>query len=94
MSFGRRPNPVFSGEYQHLREILITARREAGVSQRELAARIGKCCSHVSRIEQGQRRVDVLEFYRIAASLGAEPGELFRAATAGLAAGRRIKPGE
>ena len=29
-----------------------------------------------------------------AASLGAEPGELFRAATAGLAAGRRIKPGE
>lgn len=91
MPFARRPNPVFGPEYQVLRATLIAARRQAGLSQRDLAARLGKCCSHVSRIESGQRRVDVLEFYLIARSLGAEPAELFNEAT--VDAGRQSSEG-
>lgn len=66
----RRPNPVFSDEYSVVREVLIEARHEAGLSQRALAARLGKTGSHVAMIERGQRRVDLLEFCRIAESLG------------------------
>src|SRR5688572_28850716 len=73
----RRPNPVFGDEYAELRGTLVTARLNAGISQRELASRLGKCASHVAKIERGQRRVDTLEFYQIAASLGVEPVALF-----------------
>lgn len=85
MAFSRQPSPVFNPAYRTVREALIRARRRAGVPQRELAARIGKCPSHISMIERGQRRVELLEFFTIATSLGADPVQLFRAATAGLA---------
>ena len=73
----RRPNPVFSDEYGVIREALIAARRQAGLSQAEVALRLGKAKSHVALIERGQRRVDSLELYRIARCLGAEPEALF-----------------
>jgi transcriptional regulator with XRE-family HTH domain len=75
--FGRRPNPVFSDEYHALVAVLAEARREAGVTQRGLAARLGKAASHVQRIESGQRRLDLLEFYQIAKLLEVEPATLF-----------------
>lgn len=77
----RQPNPVHSDGYRRLRQVLVEARRQAGLSQRQLAARIGKSASHICMIETGQRRIDVLEFDRIARSLGADPLELFQAAT-------------
>lgn len=82
----RRPNPVFSTDYEPFREILIQARQSAGVSQRTLAARIGRSGSHVSMIEQGQRRIDILEFYLIVRSLGQNPTELFQRAAQRVAA--------
>ena len=82
----RRPNPVFSDEYGVVREVLIGARREAGLSQRALAARLGKTGSHVAMIERGQRRVDLLEFCRIAESLGLSPDALVGRITAQLGA--------
>jgi len=77
----RQPNPVHSDGYRRLRQVLVEARQQAGLSQRQLAARIGKSASHICMIETGQRRIDVLEFDRIARSLGADPLELFQAAT-------------
>lgn len=74
----RRPNPVFSDEYAAIRGLLIEARGRAGLSQRQLAARIGKCASHITMIERGQRRVDTLEFMAIADALDLCPAELFR----------------
>jgi transcriptional regulator with XRE-family HTH domain len=67
---------VFSDEYSVVRQVLIDARRGAGLSQRQLAARLGKSGSHVAMIERGQRRVDLLEFCRIADSLGVSPDAL------------------
>ncbi len=76
--YARRPNPVFSSEYGVVREVLIEARRQAGLSQRALAARLEKTGSHVAMIERGQRRVDLLEFCRMADSLGLPAQELVR----------------
>jgi len=57
--------------------IVREARREAGLSQRALAKLLGKANSHVSMIENGRRRIDVLELYLIARFLHLEPIELF-----------------
>lgn len=81
----RRPNPVFSEEYRTIREVLIASRHAAGLTQRALAARIGKCSSHVAKVEAGQRRVDVLELYQIAVALELEPAVLFEAMSGRLA---------
>lgn len=89
----RRANPVFSEPYGVLRTMLRDARHAAGLSQRELAARIGKHPSHVAMIERGQRRIDALELYRMARVLDADPagllariGEQLEALDAGEAA--------
>lgn len=78
MSFNRRPNPVFSPEYRVLVGTIAEARSEAGLSQRGLAARLGKSASHIAMIEGGQRRVDALELYRLANCLGLDPAALFQ----------------
>ncbi|MDB5457353.1 MAG: hypothetical protein JWP92_2938, partial [Caulobacter sp.] len=46
------PNPIFSAEYEILTELLVAARRQAGLSQRALAARLGKSASHICMIER------------------------------------------
>jgi transcriptional regulator with XRE-family HTH domain len=85
MSFGRRPNPVFSPPYDCARAVLLSARRRSGLSQRELARALGKANSHVTRIERGQRRIDLLEFHAIARVLGRDPVELFSEVASELA---------
>ena len=80
------PKSVFSGAHRHLVEVLVEARRDAGITQSELAARVGKDQSFISIIEGAQRRVDVLEFYALARALGCDPTELFAAVIAKLPA--------
>jgi transcriptional regulator with XRE-family HTH domain len=56
---------------------LAAVRRQANVTQLELAARLGKPQSFVSEYERGQRRVDVVELLVIARAIGADPVEIF-----------------
>lgn len=56
---------------------LADARKAAGVSQDELAARLRKPQSFISSYERGQRRIDVMEFLIIAAALDADANKLF-----------------
>ena len=57
--------------------VLVAAREKAGMTQRELAARLRRPHSFVGRMEAGERRVDVVEFIEIARVLGADPKEMF-----------------
>jgi transcriptional regulator with XRE-family HTH domain len=68
------PNPVFTTEYQQIRDVLVAARLASGLSQKEVAQRIGRSASHVTLIESGQRRVDLLEFCTLAKALGIDAG--------------------
>ena len=52
---------------------LVEARSKAGVTQRELARRLNRAHSYVSRIEKGDRRLDVPEFLQWCEVLGADP---------------------
>lgn len=61
-------------------EILATLLREyrvnAGVSQRDLAKRMGLPQPRISELESGRRRLDVLELIDFATIVGIEPAEL------------------
>lgn len=64
---------VTSEAYSALVEVLVQARQEAGLSQRDLAERLGKPRSYVSKIETKERRIDVLELIDLADALGVDP---------------------
>lgn len=72
------PKNPFAAEYEALRDMLIEARRKSGLTQAELAKAIGRPQSFVSKYEAGERRVDVIEFVRIATVLKVDPGRLIR----------------
>lgn len=57
------PNPVFMPEYDLIRAAVVRARTAAGVSQKELGDRIGRSSSYVALLENGQRKLDLLEAY-------------------------------
>lgn len=59
-------------------ERLRTARIEAGLTQVQVAKKIGRPQSHVSNIESGQQRVDVIELKRFAKLYGKDVGYFLR----------------
>jgi transcriptional regulator with XRE-family HTH domain len=69
---------VFSVRFRHLRELLIEARRKAGFTQIELAQKLSKPQSFVSKYELGERRLDVIEFLEVAEALGVNPEKVLR----------------
>lgn len=52
---------------------LTTLRMSLGVTQADLAQRLGKPQSFISKTERFERRIDPEEFRAIAAALGADP---------------------
>ena len=71
------PKSVFTDANDVVVAELVAARKAAGLRQQDLADRLGKPQSFISRIEGGQRRVDVLEFYALARAMKADPADLF-----------------
>lgn len=61
---------VFTQDYDRFRRLLVEARKTVGLSQAELAARLSRPQSFVSKIERGERRLDVVEFFEVAQALG------------------------
>lgn len=55
------PHAFHSSPYQHMLRILTQARRDAGITQSELAQRMGRRQTFVSKVEQGERRLDLIE---------------------------------
>jgi transcriptional regulator with XRE-family HTH domain len=53
-------------EYAYFVERLRKARLDAGLTQLQVAKKIGRLQSHISNIESGQQRVDVIELKRFA----------------------------
>ncbi|TCU20514.1 helix-turn-helix domain-containing protein [Rhizobium sullae] len=53
--------------------LLIEKREASGLTQTELADKLGEYQSFVARLESGQRRVDVIEFLELARILNFDP---------------------
>jgi transcriptional regulator with XRE-family HTH domain len=57
-------------EYDNFKNALKKARIEQGLTQKVVAERLGVPQSFVSKYENGERRLDVVEFMTIAQALG------------------------
>jgi transcriptional regulator with XRE-family HTH domain len=58
--------------------MLVEAREAAGLTQVEVAGRLDRPQSFVSKIERGVRKMDVIEFVEIARAIGFDPAAFLR----------------
>jgi len=65
-------------EYQLLVEILTDTRRKAGLTQQQVADRLGKPQSYVAKAEGSERRIDVVEFTKLSTAMDQDPTALLR----------------
>ena len=61
---------VSSPSYRAAVGVMVAARKASGLTQRDLASRMGRPYSVIANIERGQRQIDVVEFIAIARALG------------------------
>jgi transcriptional regulator with XRE-family HTH domain len=57
---------------------MIAARKDANLTQATLAKTLEKPQSFVAKYENGERRLDVVEFLLITRAIGVDPGEIIR----------------
>jgi transcriptional regulator with XRE-family HTH domain len=61
---------VRSPLYRRLLRALVAARKDAGLTQTEIAARLRRPQSYVAKTEAGERRLDVVEYLELARAVG------------------------
>lgn len=68
-----------SAEHRAFCALLVGARRKTGLSQTQVAQRLGKPQSYVAKYEGGERRLDVVEFLAVCGAIGTDPLRIVRA---------------
>jgi transcriptional regulator with XRE-family HTH domain len=58
--------------------LLIEAREKRGLTQIDVSRKLGRPQSFVSKYENGERRLDVIEFLEVADALGVEPSRFIK----------------
>lgn len=67
---------IRSDGQQELCRLLVEVRKSKGMTQGDLALRLGCQQSLIARLESGERRLDVIEFVTVARALATAPGDL------------------
>lgn len=70
---------IYSDEYQLVIKLLRSVRIDRGITQSQLAESLGKPQSFIAKVENGERRLDVIEFAAIARLLSLDPAEILSA---------------
>ncbi len=73
---GRVAKSIHSPEHQQLTLLLRQLRQDSGLRQLDLAERLGRPQSYVSKYETGERRLDLIELRAICEVVGSSLGEL------------------
>ncbi|WP_408903063.1 helix-turn-helix domain-containing protein [Methylobacterium radiotolerans] len=76
------PKTLRSARHRRLIELLVEAREQSGLTQSELASRLGRYQSVVAAIEGGGRRIDLVEFLEIADALDIDAAMVLNAVRA------------
>ena len=63
---------IYTTEYAELLRLLRETRERAKVTQTELADRLGRSQSFVTKFERGDRRLDAIQLRTICQALGAD----------------------
>lgn len=69
---------VFTKQYGNFLSTVIAARKNAGLTQNDIARRLGRPQSFVSKYERGERRLDVIEFIAIAQVIGMSASDVIK----------------
>lgn len=70
------PKSLRSPRQQQFLDQLISLRKAKGLTQTQVAERLGRPQSFVAKYEGGERRLDVIEFLDVTAALDADPCEI------------------
>ena len=62
-------------KYEYLRSELKKARLEANILQKNLAKTLKKPQSYISKVESGERSLDIVEFVDYCEGLGLDPSK-------------------
>jgi len=63
---------------RRLQDVLAECRNERGLTQVQLAKKLGKPQSFISKYETGERKLTVGDFVAVCQALGADPGILLK----------------
>jgi transcriptional regulator with XRE-family HTH domain len=74
----QRRKSIHTERYRRLRKILVERRNAAGLTQSDLARLLKRPQSFVSKVETGERRIDLIEFLEIARTLKFDPVKAIR----------------
>ncbi len=69
---------IYSEEYQLVIKLLRSTRIAKGLTQAQLAKALGKPQSFIAKVENGERRLDVIEFAHMARLLSLDPADTLR----------------
>jgi transcriptional regulator with XRE-family HTH domain len=69
---------ISSTTHSNLAKLLAQARVEAGLTQNELASRLARTQSYISKYECGERRLDVSELIKISKAMGVRASIMVR----------------
>ncbi len=70
--------------YEKLQFLLRGLRKKQGVRQQELAERLGRPQSYVSKYEGGERNIDLIELIDVAKSIDLDPAVVISELVASL----------
>lgn len=76
---------IYSEQYQLTLSLLKKAREEAGLSQVQLADRLGQTQTFISKCERGERRLDVIEVRDFCDAIGISFPDFIQALEAKIA---------
>lgn len=79
-TFATRDIDPFRSSHARMIALLAKVRRDAGLTQADLGARIGQRQTFVSKVELGERRLDAAEFVEVARAIGVDPYAVMREA--------------
>jgi len=69
---------IYSEQYQLLIKKLRQTRRDQGLTQAAVAERLGKPQSFIAKVENGERKLDVIEFIHLAQLLSLDPAGVIK----------------
>jgi len=75
------PRSLHSLPYRKLRAVLAKARMDAALTQAQVAEKLKRPQSFVSKYESGERQLDVIEFLGVCKAIGIPPVQVLEQLT-------------
>lgn len=83
---------LHSDKYRIFRDMLVQARLASGLTQVEIAEKLAKPQSYVSKYERGERRLDFAEFMDLAEIMGIDVAQFIEKYCASLKQNTNYQP--